>query len=106
MGKGGLTMKRVALLSLSFLFAAPSFAADLDGPVYSERDIYIERPAPRVVERHYYVPSPTYEVYDDEELAYAYSYYPRRYHNVGPAYYGYYPRWRHFHRHIHHRHRW
>jgi hypothetical protein len=95
-------MKRLALLCVPFVLASPALAADLDGPRYSEREIYIERPA-RVVER-YYVPAPVYEYYD-EEPAYVYSYrpYPRAYYayNRWRAY-DYYPRWRH----RHHWHRW
>ena len=58
-------MKRLALLSSSvMLLATPAASADLDGPVYRERDVVIERPAPpRVVEReriiehhHHYAP--------------------------------------------------
>src|SRR5262245_3561203 len=101
-------MKRLAVLTIPLLFATPAFAADLDGPVYSERDIYIERPAPpRVVERRYYVPAPTVEYYDDEPAyAYSYGYYPRRTwyaDNHWRARHYYYPRWRHHHDRWHHR---
>ena len=56
-------MRRLALTAVP-LFAltapfTPSLAADLDGPVYRERDVVIERPAPpvvreRIIERNYY----------------------------------------------------
>lgn len=98
-------MKRLALLSIPLFLAPPALAADLDGPVYSERDIYIERPAPpRVVEyRRYYAPAPVDYYYDEEPV---YGYYGRPYY--GRPYYAfnhwrpryYYPRWHH------HRHRW
>ena len=58
-------MKRLALTTASLLFlGTPAFSADLDGPVYSERRVYIERQAPPVVERrivehhHYYYEEP------------------------------------------------
>lgn len=99
-------MKRLALLSIPFVLATPAFAADLDGPVYSERDIYIERPAPpRIVEyRRTYVPAPV-EYYYDEAPVYGYRTYGRPYYayrHWRPAYFN--PRW-HWH-HRHHRHRW
>jgi hypothetical protein len=59
-------MQSVSLLPVSLLaaigsvVATPTFAADLDDLAYSQRDVVIERPAPRVVEReriierHYY----------------------------------------------------
>src|SRR5262249_57790511 len=76
-------------------FVTPSFAADLDGPVYRERDVVIERPAPpvvreRIIERNYYY-EPSYPTH-----AYAPTYYyyaPRPY--AGYAYddgYRYYQR--------------
>jgi len=98
----------VPLLALSGL-ATPAFAADLDGPVYRERDVVIERPAPpvvreRIIERHYYA-EPTYP---------ADSYAPTYYYYAPRAYDGYayddgarwYPRrvffarpyWHHHHR--------
>lgn len=61
-------MRRLALFSLPLLIiSGPALSADLDGPVYRERDVVIEQPAPRVVEReriverHYhYQPAPVY----------------------------------------------
>src|SRR5215475_14511191 len=76
----------VPLLALSGL-ATPAFAADLDGPVYRERDVVIERPAPpvvreRIIERNYYY-QPSYPAH-----AYAptYYYYAPRAYDAGYAY--------------------
>src|SRR5690349_23604484 len=65
-------MRRFALSAVPLLALAssvtPAAAADLDGPVYRERDVVIERPAPpvvreRIIERNYYYePEPTYSV--------------------------------------------
>jgi hypothetical protein len=93
-------MRRFALFflplaALSGQFA-PAFAADLDGSVYRERDVVIERSAPaivreRIIERNYYYGGPTYPLH-----AYAPTYYyyaPRAY--GGSTYedgYHWYPR--------------
>ena len=78
-------MRRLALIAVPFLAVSgpftPTFAADLDGPVYRERDVVIERPAPpvvreRIIERNYYY-EPSYPTH-----AYAPTYYyyaPRTY---------------------------
>jgi hypothetical protein len=80
-------MKRLGLLAIPLLcLSTPAGSADLYGPVYRERDVVIERPAPprviereRIVERHYYYPpAPAYaerRVYSE----------PRVYHH-SPAY--------------------
>jgi hypothetical protein len=54
-------MKRLMLAMASGLgLSIPALAADLDGPIYRERDTYIDRTAPavvereRIIERHYY----------------------------------------------------
>ena len=61
-------MKRFAFLAFPLLcFSGPALSADLDGPVYRERDTVIERPLPprvvekRIIEHHYYEPAPLYE---------------------------------------------
>ena len=60
-------MRRLALFSLPVLIlATPALSADLDG--YRERDVVIERPAPRIIEReriiehhhHHYQHAPVY----------------------------------------------
>ena len=112
-------MNRLVLLSIPLLLASPVFAADLDRPRYTERDVYIERPA-RVIERparviieRQYIPVPVYE--DDDEPIYAYRDRPYRrayfaYNHWRPNHYV--PRWRHFHhdrqhfRHHHQRRSW
>ena len=97
-------MKRLGLIALPFLFASPAFAADLDGPRYSEREVIIER-RPAIVERRYYQP-PVVEYVDDDPVEYVY---PRVYGFTPPypEYYGWVGH-RHFHhrhwRHRHHRH--
>ena len=62
-------MRRLALFSVPLLvFSTPAVTADLDGPVYRERAVVIERPAPRIIERerivehhhHHYQPAPVY----------------------------------------------
>ena len=80
-------MKRLGLLAIPLLcLSTPAGSADLYGPVYRERDVVIERPAPprviereRIVERHYYYPpAPAYaerRIYSE----------PRVYHH-SPAY--------------------
>src|SRR5262245_47558905 len=91
-------MRRLALTAVP-LFAltaplAPSLAADLDGPVYRERDVVIERPAPpvvreRIIERNYYYetePAPPVKAYAPPYYSYAPAY------TYAPAYYGYAPR--------------
>ena len=92
-------MKRRGLIALPFLLASPAFAADLDGPRYSEREVIIER-RPTVVERHYYR-EPAVE-YDDDAVEYVK--YPRVYGFTPPypAYYGWVGRRHHY---RHHRHR-
>jgi hypothetical protein len=93
-------MKRLALLSIPMFVSTAAFAADLDGPKYSEREVEIEREAPpRVVEyHHYYHRAPEYaeRVYEE----------PRYYDE--PRYYAYdrpyfaYSAWRPRHRFWHH----
>ena len=91
-------MRQLALTAVPFFALtvplAPSFAADLDGPVYRERDVVIERRAPpvvreRVIERNYYYetePAPPVQ-------AYAPSYYSEvPAYTYAPAYYAYAPR--------------
>src|SRR4051812_21191903 len=104
-------MKRLALLAFSLLcYSGPAISADLDGPVYRERETVIERPLPprivekRIIEHHYYEPAQVYErrlyveprVYDE-------AYYARPDHTY--AYAGWRPR--HFFPRMHywHRHR-
>jgi hypothetical protein len=115
-------MKPLVLLPLSLLlFSAPAVAADLDRPLYGERE-YIESPLPpRVVEReriiehhhHHYAPAPVYrerryvepEVYYRPRREYAY-YDSYRYTHAGwwkPRHF--FPRHHHHWRH-HHRHGW
>ena len=62
-------MRRLALFSLPLLIlSTPALSADLDGPFYRDRDVVIERPAPRVIERerivehhhHHYESVPVY----------------------------------------------
>ena len=98
-------------LIASLGFISPALAADLDGPVYRERDVVIERPAPvvreRIIERRYYEEVP--EAYYAPRV-----YAPATYYYAPPIYrgyaYGYGPGWRH--RHIFYRpwghryHRW
>jgi len=107
-------MQRLALLAIPLLVVStPALSADLDGPVYRERDVVIERAPPRVVEReriivrdHYYEPAPVYiepRAYYAPP-AYVDTYYDRPYRR-GYAYAGYWGP-RHFgrwHRHHHHR---
>jgi opacity protein-like surface antigen len=100
-------MQRLALATVSiFLAASPALAADLDGPVYRERESYIERPAPpavverRIVERYnYYEPVETYApprrvyapyAWSDRWYDGEYGYNYRR-----SAYYAGWPFWRH-----------
>ena len=96
--EGAHPMRQLALTAVPFFALtvplAPSFAADLDGPVYRERDVVIERPAPppvvreRIIERHYYAAEPAPPV-----QAYAptyYSYVPAD--TDAPPYYAYAPR--------------
>jgi hypothetical protein len=109
-------MKRLALLAIPLVFMpTPALSADLDGPVYRERRVVIERPAiPRVIEREriierYFEPAPVYteRVYVEPRV-YAppvYGYYdqPYRYEYAGWHQRHFLPR-RHWHR--HHRHGW
>ena len=98
-------MKRLALITLPFFFAAPALAADLDGPRYSEREVIIER-APRVVEKHYHYHRAPVVEYDDDDDTVVYVDRPRvsgfwpRY----PEYYGWHRRHHWGSRHHHHRH--
>ena len=112
-------MKRLALLAFSLLcYSGPAISADLDGPVYRERETVIERPLPprvvekRIIEHHYYEPAPVYErriyvepraYYVPREYGVDYSYYarPYRYAYAGwrPRYF--FPRERYWHRHHH-----
>ena len=88
-----LTLTAVPLLALTAPLA-PTFAADLDGPVYRERDVVIERPAPpvvreRIIERNYYYeaePAPPVQAYAPTY----YSYVPAD--AYAPGYYAYAPR--------------
>jgi hypothetical protein len=78
----------------SFFSVTPAISADLDGPVYRERDVVIERPAPprvveceRIIEHHYhYAPAPAYterRYYAEPHVYYA----PRAYdYDDGPRY--------------------
>jgi len=89
---------RLALTAVPFFALtaplAPSLAADLDGPVYRQRDVVIERPAApvvreRIIERNYYYeaePAPPVQAYAPTYYSYppAYAY--------APAYYAYAPR--------------
>ena len=91
-------MRQLTLTAVAFFAVAapltPSFAADLDGPVYRERDVVIERPAPpvvreRIIERNYYYeaePAPPVQAYAPTYYSYAPAY------TYVPAYYGYAPR--------------
>jgi|RhiMethySRZTD1v2_1073278.scaffolds.fasta_scaffold242402_1 hypothetical protein len=94
-------MRRLVLTAVPFFALAtplaPSFAADLDGPVYRERGVVIERPAPpvvreRIIERNYYYeaePAPPVQAYAPTYYSYAPAYYAYSY---APAYYAYAPR--------------
>jgi hypothetical protein len=126
-------MQRLVLSSLGLLFCAtPSFAGDLGGPAYSEREDYYERPAvvekriierpavveKRVIEHHYYNTAPAYsapEVYYAPRVYTTDAYYDRPYYAYRDRpYYGYryayngyapryfFPRGHYWHRH----HRW
>lgn len=91
-------MRRLALTAVPVLALmapfAPSFAADLDGPVYRERNVVIERPAApvvreRIIERSYYYeaePAPPVHAYGPTYYSYAPAY------AYAPAYYAYAPR--------------
>jgi hypothetical protein len=108
------TMQRLVLSSLGLLFCAtPSFAGDLGGPAYSEREDYYERPAVverRIIEHHYYNTAPAYsapEVYYAPRVYTTDAYYDRPYYGYRYAYSGYapryfFPRGHYWHRH----HRW
>jgi hypothetical protein len=98
-------MKRFAFLAFPLLcLAGPAMSADLDGPVYRERETVIERPLPprviekRIIEHHYYEPAPVYErrVYTEPRVYYAprvydEAYYARPYRAY--AYAGWRPRY-------------
>ena len=96
-------MKRLVGLALPLLcLSGPAFSADLDGPVYRERETVIERPLPprvvekRVIEHHYYEPAPVYErrVYTEPRYVprvYDEAYYARPYRAY--AYAGWRPRY-------------
>ena len=99
-------MKRLASLALPLLLATPSFAADFDGPRYSERE-YIERETPprivdrevttrRIVEHHHYHHRAAPRVYTERiyEEPRAYAYDDRPFHQ--------YSAWRPRHRFWHH----
>ena len=55
-------MKRLALFAFPLLcLSGPALSADLDGPVYRERETVIERPQiveKRIIEHHYYEAAP------------------------------------------------
>ena len=92
-------MRRLSFLAIPLLLlSTPASSADLDGPVYRERDVVIERPAPRIVERerviehhHHYVPAPVYterRIYAEPRVfyrprVYAYHYKPFRHAHAG-----------------------
>ena len=115
-------MKRLALLPFSLLLlATPAVSADLDGPVYRERDVVIERPLPpRVVEReriiehhHHYAPPVVTEkrvyveprIYEPREYAYVDRPYRYAYTSWRPRHF--FPRYGYwYHHHRHHRHGW
>jgi len=98
-------MKRFAFLVFPLLcLSGPAISADLDGPVYRERETVIERPLPprivekRVIEHHYYEPVPVYErrIYTEPRAYYAprvydEAYYARPYR--AHAYAGWRPRY-------------
>jgi hypothetical protein len=89
-------MRRCILPAIALAcLGTPALAADLDEPIYHERDVYIERP-PVIVEKriiehhHHYVPAPVYSappayyvprVYDTEV------YYDRPHRARRPHYY-------------------
>ena len=108
-------MQRLALSSLALLaLGTPAFAADLDGPVYGERDTYIERPPvvveKRIIEHRYYEPAPVYSaprVYYEPRVYTTDAYYDRPYYGYRYAYNGwrpryFYPRGYYWNRHHHH----
>ena len=93
-------MRRFALLFLPLAALSgpltPAVAADLDGPLYGQRDVVIERPATaivreRIIERNYYYEEPSYPLHSYAPTYYYYA--PRTY--GGSAYedgYHWYPR--------------
>jgi hypothetical protein len=106
-------MRCLTLSSLAFLcLGTPCLAADLDGPVYGEREVYVDRPPvvieKRIIEHHYYEPAPVYSaprVYYAPRV-YTDAYYERpnygyRYVDSGwrPRYF--FPRGPYWHRHHH-----
>ena len=113
-------MRRLALFSLPLLIlSTPALSADLDGPIYRERDVVIERPAPRIIERerivehhHHHYEAP--RVYNERRVYVEPRYYASR--NYDDAYAGrpyryahagwwrprhFFPRDRYWHRHHH-----
>jgi hypothetical protein len=119
-------MKRLATIAaLPFFLATPSFAADLYGPRYSERE-YIEREVtpPRIVERevttrkivehHHYHHRLTPRVYTERiyEEPRAYAFHDRPFHRYShwrPRHHYWDHAWRprhHAWRNHHHRHHW
>ena len=108
-------MQRLVLSSLALMFcASPSFASDLGGPAYSERDdVYVERAPPvverRIIEHHYYAPAPVYsapEVYYAPRVYRADTYYDRPYYGYRYVDSGWHPRYfspRGYYWHRHHR---
>jgi hypothetical protein len=106
-------MKRLALAAASLLLVAvPSFAADLDGPVYRERHSYAEPPPPVIVERHdYYYDDDPDVVFLPRAYGPDYGWWRHRWHRHRHFAYGGWPVWRHRphhwrHRHHHHHRRW
>jgi hypothetical protein len=112
-------MRRLALFTTPLLALSTSaLSADLDGPVYRERDVVIERPAPRIIERerivehhhHHYQPVPVYQerrvyveprYYASEDVFYAR---PRAYRHVHAGWWRprhFFPRGHYWHRHHH-----
>jgi len=91
---------RLALLAIPLLvLSTPAISADLDGPVYRERDVVIERSArPRIVEReriiehhHFYEPAPVYterRIYTEPRVYYAPRVYAETYYDR-PHHYAY-----------------
>jgi hypothetical protein len=102
-------LKSASVIAAIGCWATPLLAADLDGPVYEERDrVVIERPAPRVIERERiierYYDAPGQEVYVAPSYyahrvyaPYAYNYYDG-YRASRPAYFLARPHWWYGHR--------